>query len=204
MHRCTTHALYRSKLWQQDHCQHPQNANPDGSTCPGWGKQSFRLGLWSLVRFQVRATSCHLTSFKPAWKSTSKCTWCAEECGDPLSSIWPLERTLSGTTTPGQSGPENDLNEGLLHISQSSSITGTSPLIVSCYIQNTHCREAVGVFYSPSQLGNPQTGNLQSRQISKSMSTDFFLIYFWNKLWNQIKNNNSVKNCEIKSKTTIV
>ena len=22
MHRCTTHALYRSKLWQQDHCQH--------------------------------------------------------------------------------------------------------------------------------------------------------------------------------------
>ena len=32
MRRCTTHALYRSKLWQQDDCQHPQNANPDGST----------------------------------------------------------------------------------------------------------------------------------------------------------------------------
>ena len=32
---CTTHALYRSKLWQQDHCQHPQNANPDGSTLEG-------------------------------------------------------------------------------------------------------------------------------------------------------------------------
>ena len=32
MHRCTTYALYRSKLWQEDHCQHPQNANPDGST----------------------------------------------------------------------------------------------------------------------------------------------------------------------------
>ena len=29
MHRCTTHALYRSKLWQKDHCQHPQNANLD-------------------------------------------------------------------------------------------------------------------------------------------------------------------------------
>ena len=27
MHRCTTHALYWSKFWQQDHCQHPQNAN---------------------------------------------------------------------------------------------------------------------------------------------------------------------------------
>ena len=24
MHRCTTHALYWSKLWQKDHCQHPQ------------------------------------------------------------------------------------------------------------------------------------------------------------------------------------
>ena len=29
MRRCTTHALYRSKLWLQDHCQHPQNANLD-------------------------------------------------------------------------------------------------------------------------------------------------------------------------------
>ena len=27
--------LYRSKLWQQDHCQLPQNANPDGSTLEG-------------------------------------------------------------------------------------------------------------------------------------------------------------------------
>ena len=39
-------------------------------TCPGWWKQSFRLRLWSLVWFQVRATSCHLTSSKSAWKST--------------------------------------------------------------------------------------------------------------------------------------
>ena len=44
-------------------------------TCPGWWKQSFRLRLWSLVWFQVRATSCHLTSSKSAWKLTPKCTW---------------------------------------------------------------------------------------------------------------------------------
>ena len=44
-------------------------------TCLGWWKQSFRLQLWSLVWFQVRATSCHLTSSKSAWKSTPKCTW---------------------------------------------------------------------------------------------------------------------------------
>ena len=69
MLRCTTRALYRSKLWQQ----HPQNL--DSSTCPGWWKQSFRLQLWCLVWFQVRIKSCHLTSSKPAWKSTPKCTW---------------------------------------------------------------------------------------------------------------------------------
>ena len=31
--------------------------------------------LWSLLWFQVRATSCLLTSSKSAWKSTLKCTW---------------------------------------------------------------------------------------------------------------------------------
>ena len=44
-------------------------------TFPGWWKESFWLQLWSLVWFQVRATSCHLTSLKSAWKSTPKCTW---------------------------------------------------------------------------------------------------------------------------------
>ena len=79
MRRCTTHAIYRSKLWQQNHCQHPQNANLDGSTLEGTaqniGWPFGRLRLWSLVLFQVRATSCHLTFSKSAWKSTPKCTW---------------------------------------------------------------------------------------------------------------------------------
>ena len=43
------------------------------------------------------------------------------------SSIWPIERTLLGATTLGQSGPESDGNEGVLHIPQSSCITGASP-----------------------------------------------------------------------------
>ena len=67
--------LYRSKLWQQV----PKNVKSGlariTGTCPGWWKQSFRLQLWSLVWFQVMATSCHLTSSKSAWKSTPKCTW---------------------------------------------------------------------------------------------------------------------------------
>ena len=44
-----------------------------------------------------------------------------------FSSIWPIDRTLSSAITLGQSGPGSDDSEGLFHIPQSSSITGTSP-----------------------------------------------------------------------------
>ena len=45
-----------------------------------------------------------------------------------FSSIWPIDRTLSGATTPGLSGPGSDGNKIVLCIPQSSSITETSPL----------------------------------------------------------------------------
>ena len=38
-----------------------------------------------------------------------------------------MDRTLSEATTLGQSGPGSNDNEGVLHIPQSSSNTGTSP-----------------------------------------------------------------------------
>ena len=44
-----------------------------------------------------------------------------------VCSIWPLDRTLSGATTPGQSGPGSNANEVVHHIPLSSSITGASP-----------------------------------------------------------------------------
>ena len=44
-----------------------------------------------------------------------------------FSSIWSMNRTLSGAATLDQSEPESDCNEGVLHIPQSSSMTGTSP-----------------------------------------------------------------------------
>ena len=43
------------------------------------------------------------------------------------SSIWPIDKTLSGPTTLGQSGRGSNGNEGLLCILQSSSITGALP-----------------------------------------------------------------------------
>ena len=78
----------------------PSNANLDGSMCPGWWKQSFRLRLWSLVWFQVRATSCHLTSSKSAWKSTPKCTWmCWRVWQSPDAIRWPVADPGCGSRT---------------------------------------------------------------------------------------------------------
>ena len=44
-----------------------------------------------------------------------------------FSSIQPIDRALSGDTTPSQSGPGSNGNEGVLRIPQSPSITKTSP-----------------------------------------------------------------------------
>ena len=43
------------------------------------------------------------------------------------SSIWPIDGSLSGFTTLGQSVPGSDGSEGVLWIPQSSSITEASP-----------------------------------------------------------------------------
>ena len=42
-------------------------------------------------------------------------------------SIWHIDKTLSGATTPGQSGSGSDSNGEVFHIPQSSSITEASP-----------------------------------------------------------------------------
>ena len=86
-----------------------------------------------------------------------------------FSSIWTIDRTLSGTTTPGQSGPGIDGNEGVLHIPQNSSIAGTSSS--DCLVTYPGgvlplCWEAVGVFYSPSRLDNLHVVRNQSINLS--------------------------------------
>ena len=67
-------------------------------TWSGWWKQSFRLRLWSLLWFQVRATSCHLTSSKSAWKSTPKGTWmCWRVWWSPGAIRWPVANPGCGS-----------------------------------------------------------------------------------------------------------
>ena len=67
---------------------------------------------------------------------------------------------LSGATTPGQSGPGSDGNEGLLRIPKRSSITIAPPS--DCTVSYPEhslegvlrlCSVADGVFYSPNRLG---------------------------------------------------
>ena len=55
-----------------------------------------------------------------------------------FSSIWPLDRTLSGATTPGQSEPKSNSSKAVLCIPQSSSIIRASPSdFVVSYIGHT-------------------------------------------------------------------
>ena len=65
-----------------------------------------------------------------------------------FSSIWPIDRTLSGATTPSQSGHGSDGNEGVLCILQSSSITGTSPS--DCLLSYTG--SSLGEFYPSAEM----------------------------------------------------
>ena len=60
--------------------------------------------------------------------------------------------TQSSVTTPNQSGPGNDGNEGVLCIPQSSSITGVLPcdclMLYSGHLFEESNPSAAGIFYS--------------------------------------------------------
>ena len=71
------------------------------------------------------------------------------------SSIWPIDRTLSGATTPGQIGAGINGNEGILRIPWSTK-TGASPSDCLMSLPGhslgesySSAENAVGVFYSP-------------------------------------------------------
>ena len=49
------------------------------------------------------------------------------------SSIWPIDRILSGATTPGESGSRSDSNEQLLRIRQRSNKSYHSAEMKSVY-----------------------------------------------------------------------
>ena len=127
MCRCTTPALYQSKLWQQDHCQHPQNANPDGSTfegtaqCIGQLSGGFEWGPY------------HATSHLRSWLESQhqSIPGCSEECGDPLVQSGGWWQTLGVAAGLGASPQvQRDLglaSEGMLWICTLLSLASLLP-----------------------------------------------------------------------------
>ena len=63
-------------------------------------------------------------------------------------SICPIDRNLSGATTPGQSEPWSDSNEGVLCFPQSSSIIWALPS--DCFV--SYFWTVVGVFYPSAEM----------------------------------------------------
>ena len=96
-------------------------------TCPGWWKHSLLLRLWSLVWFQVRATSCYLTSSKLVWKSTPKCTWmCWRVWWSPSAIRWPVADPGCGSRTRRRSTSPKT-SEGVLRLCNLLSLESLLP-----------------------------------------------------------------------------
>ena len=76
-----------------------------------------KTDLFQTIQFSINTVIMSKTAlFQPIQFSIS----------GQFNSMWSIDRTLSGITTPGQSGPRSNSNEGVLRISRSSSISGTS------------------------------------------------------------------------------
>ena len=78
-----------------------------------------------------------------------------------LSSIWLIDRTLSGATTPGQNGPVSNSNEEVLRFVQSSSITGTSSSDFFVSYQDTRCGGITPLQRSSQCILQPQPSGQQ-------------------------------------------
>ena len=68
-----------------------------------------------------------------------------------FNSIWPMDRILSGDTTPGQSGPGSNGKEEVLYMLQSLCITRLSPS--GCLVSYAgHSLWGVGGLHSAEML----------------------------------------------------
>ena len=90
-----------------------------------------------------------------------------------FSCILPIDRTLSGATTPGLSGLGNNGNEGVLHIPQSSSNTGTSPS--DCFVSYPG---HLGKSYPSAEMQSVYSTTPANRAISYFS----LCVYFYNQI----------------------
>ena len=83
----------------------------------------------------------------------------------------PIERTLSGASTPGSKGPGSDNNERILRIPQSSSITGALPL--ECLVSYPGLLLVVVGSYPPAEMQC-----ILQPQLTELILLKFFLIAY--------------------------
>ena len=107
------------------------------------------------------------------------------------SSIWSIDRALSGATTPCQNGPGSNGNEGVLPVPQISSFTGTSP--ADCFmsypersLEGSYSSAKMQSVYSaaPADLVDLPTNKIrQKTSVGIYMSDGFCIhvkmIYHW-------------------------
>ena len=103
----------------------------------------------------------------------------------PNVSIWPINRTLSGATTPDQSGSGSNDNEGVFHVPQSFKI-GAS-LRWFCIISGTLgwrvlllCRNAADIFTARADRA---LWFWDSKRITQSRSEDQTLFQLTKRIW---------------------
>ena len=146
MHRCTTCALHRSKLWQQNHCQHPQNANLDCHELQ-WRAQGYEnkvsgygYGLWCGFKWGPHHATSHLLSRLESQHQSVP--GCAEECGDPLVQSGGRWQTLDVVAGLGVQRDPSLASEGVLRLCTLLSLAPSShdlnPLdyFVWSYVEN--------------------------------------------------------------------
>ena len=87
MHRCTNHALYRSKLWQEDICKSGR------FNVPRLMKTEFPA---TVMVFGVVSSEGHIMPphiLEVGLKVSTKVPGCAEECGDPWCNRVAVDRS---------------------------------------------------------------------------------------------------------------
>ena len=112
---------------------------------------------WSSVSRIIGEHSTHVANGLVFLQNVNNCI-ISYKSWTQFSSIWPIDRTLSGATTPGQSKSGSDDNEGVLHIPQNSNITGTSPsdslvLYSGHSLEKSYTSAEMQSVYSRARLG---------------------------------------------------
>ena len=107
------------------------------------------------------------------------------------SSIWPIDKTLSGATTLGQSRPGSNGNERVLRIPQSSSITGATPsdCLVSYYSAAPANRARWGRVYPSARIIPSVLVQKTGIQLDIDLKTPFDMLMHQWKLDTGNKNN---------------